>query len=74
MLVLRGVRGKGSQGFWGRKVDHLAILEMARNLWRTALKRFHPDRPGGCSRKTVELNALWFRVRKRFAAKGYELY
>jgi len=73
MLYRPGVRLKRTQGFWSRRVDHLAILYRARSLWRTRLKECHPDRPGGCARKTLELNALWSRVKKSFSQKGFAI-
>jgi hypothetical protein len=73
MLSRPTLRCKSRQGFWDRRVDYLAILERARALWRSRIKRVHPDQPGGCAKRAIELNALWLRVRKSFAAKGYEL-
>jgi hypothetical protein len=64
---------RAEQGFWMRDLDYLAILERARTLWRAKLKSVHPDRPGGCSKRTRDLNALWGRVRKAFAAHGFTL-
>jgi hypothetical protein len=64
---------RAEQGFWLRGLDYLAILECARTLWRAKVKLVHPDRPGGCSRRTKDLNATWFRIRKAFAAHGFTL-
>ena len=68
------MRGSGQNGsFWNRSINHLHVLEQARNLYRTQIFQFHPDRPGGSSERTIELNQAWFKIRRSFKTHGYEL-
>lgn len=66
-------RSQPKGGFWLRSVNHLDILEQARNNFRKQIKEVHPDKKGGCSRKTLELNRSWGFVQKKFRAAGHTL-
>lgn len=68
------LRSQGwGNSFWNRDLNFLEVLELASKLYRAQLKRWHPDRPGGCQERTRQLNVLWNLVRRMFARHGYEL-
>jgi len=68
------VRASGQNGsFWNRSINHLHVLEQARNLYRTRIFQVHPDRPGGSSERSIELNQTWFKIRRSFRTHGFEL-
>lgn len=71
-VMLYVKRGRG-QSFWHRNINHLAVLEMARRLYRLQMGQLHPDRPGGNNGRALELNRIWSRVRKLFKDHGHEL-
>jgi hypothetical protein len=67
------VRGLGQNGsLWSRDINHLQVLEQARKLYRAQIFVGHPDR-GGSLERTIELNQIWFKIRKSFKIHGHEL-
>jgi hypothetical protein len=72
LLYVRRIRENGS--FWRRKINHLQILEQARQLYRRQVVRAHPDKPGGNLERTVRLNVLWDQIERHFKRHGHELW
>lgn len=60
--------------FWLRPINHLEVLEQARNLYRMRISAVHPDRPGGCPEQAAELNRIWEEIERRFRDRGHELW
>ena len=59
-------------GFWKRPINHLALLEEARERYLSRIKAAHPDR-GGEARKAADLVKVWHMISSRFKTHGYEL-
>ncbi len=60
-------------GFWARSEAHLLdLLYVARDCWRRAVRRAHPDR-GGSNEAFAEVNNAWACTRQIFKRRGYEL-
>lgn len=59
--------------FWLRQINHLAVLEYARDRWRQLIARWHPDRPGGCATLAQQINRCWQYVERMFRKHGYQL-
>ena len=72
MLYVRRIRESGS--FWQRKVNHLQVLEQARQLYRKQIICLHPDKPGGNLEQTVQLNLMWGKIERHFKRHGHELW
>ena len=72
MLYVRQLRENGS--FWLRSINHLEVLEQARNLYRRQIVRAHPDKPGGCPEQATLLNWTWSEIERRFREHGHELW
>jgi hypothetical protein len=72
MLYVRRLGRNAS--FWLRPINHLAVLEQARNLYRRQIATVHPDKPGGCLERAVELNRIWDEIERRFRDRGHELW
>jgi hypothetical protein len=70
LLYLKRHRSNGS--FWLRRINHLAVLERARQLYRAQVLREHPDK-GGCHKRTAELNSIWRSIKQTFTRHGYEI-
>jgi hypothetical protein len=70
LLYVKRQRSNGS--FWTRKINHLAVLEKARQLYREKLVREHPDK-GGCHNRMSDLNSVWSTIKRRFNQHGYEI-
>lgn len=69
------VRRPGENGsFWLRNINHLQVLEQARRLYRLQIVCIHPDKPGGSLEETIQLNAAWDRIERRFKEHGHELW
>jgi hypothetical protein len=62
-----------SGSFWIRRINHLAVLELARHLYRVKIKSVHPDKPRGSTAQALELNSLWRKIRTAFARFGHTL-
>ena len=62
-----------SGSFWLRKINHLQVLEQARQLYRRQIIAVHPDMPGGCLERTIHLNWVWDEIDRRFRKHGHEL-
>jgi hypothetical protein len=58
--------------FWQRRINHLAVLDCARDCWRASIRQAHPDR-GGSNDCAAKLNKLWNHVRRAFKQQGHEL-
>jgi len=71
MLYVRRPHENGS--FWRRKINHLQVLEQARRLYRKQIVCVHPDIRGGSLERTVQLNAAWAKIQRRFKKHGHEL-
>ena len=61
------------KSFWLRPINHLEVLEQARNLYRRRISVVHPDKPGGCAKQAAELNQVWGEIERRFRNRGHEL-
>ena len=72
--LLYARRRRPNASFWARSVDHLQVLERARQLYRRQITEVHPDKTGGCLERTKELNRTWFDIKKRFKKQGHELW
>lgn len=72
ILYVRRMRRNAS--FWLRPINHLEVLEQARNLYRMRISAVHPDRPGGCAEQAAELNRIWGEIERRFRDRGHELW
>ena len=72
MLYVR--RLSREKSFWLRPINHLEVLEQARNLYRMRIRAVHPDKPGGCVELAIELNWLWDEIERRFRNRGHELW
>ena len=72
MLYVRRRRENGS--FWLRQIDHLEVLEQARQLYRQQIVCVHPDKAGGCLEQTIRLNDAWGKIERRFKKHGHELW
>ena len=59
--------------FWDRNIDYLAILELAKRLYREQIVKVHPDR-GGDTEQAQCLNRTWQRIKRTFKGHGHELY
>lgn len=70
--LLQPQRRTNDKSFWRRPLNHLEILEAAREAWRRAIAQVHPDR-GGSTTLAAKVNALWQRVELLFRKKGYAL-
>src|SRR3989344_4711155 len=57
-----------------RQINHLEVLEHARQAYRRRIIDVHPDKPGGSLEQTVELNRTWGEIKKRFRSHGHELW
>ena len=64
MLYARRQRQNAS--FWMRPIDHLQVLQHARQLYRTQIACVHPDKPGGSLEETIQLNDTWGKIARRF--------
>ena len=62
-----------SGSFWKRDINHLMLLERAREQFRARIKAVHPDY-GGDPKGTIETIRVWRIVRRRFQEHGYELW
>ena len=71
MLYARRQRQNAS--FWMRPIDHLQVLQHARQLYRTQIACVHPDKPGGSLEETIQLNDTWGKISRRFKEHGHEL-
>jgi len=71
MLYVQRLRENGS--FWLRKINHLEVLEQARQLYRMQIVCVHPDKAGGSLERTIQLNDTWGKIRERFKEHGHEL-
>ncbi len=71
LYVRRFCRDKS---FWLRPINHLEVLEEARNLYRLQISLVHPDKPGGCAKQAAELNRIWEVIERRFRDRGHELW
>jgi len=71
MLYVRQLRENGS--FWLRKINHLQVLEQARQLYRAQIVCVHPDKAGGNLKQTIQLNDTWGKISRRFKEHGHEL-
>jgi hypothetical protein len=72
MLYVQRVRENGS--FWLRPINHLQVLEQARQLYRKQIAYVHPDKPGGSLERTIQLNHIWSQIKQRFKMHGHELW
>ncbi len=72
MIYVRRLSENGS--FWLRRINHLQVLEQARQLYRRQIIELHPDKPGGCLERTIQLNWTWREVERRFKQHGHELF
>lgn len=72
LLYVRGQRQCGS--FWERRINHLQVLEEARQLYRKQIVCVHPDKAGGSVDRTIQLNGNWSRNQRRFKEHGHELW
>lgn len=72
MLYVQSLRKRGS--FWIRRINHLEILEQARQLYRRQIVRVHPDKAGGSLEQTIQLNVAWRKIKQRFKKHGHELW
>ena len=72
MLYVRRPRKNGS--FWLRRINHLEVLEQARGLYRKQIVCLHPDKAGGSLERTIQLNAAWGKIKRRFKTHGHELW
>ena len=72
MLYVRRLTENGS--FWMRRIDHLEVLEQARRLYRQQIVCAHPDKAGGSLERTIQLNATWGKIQRRFKEHGHELW
>ena len=72
MLYVQSLRDNGS--FWLRKINHLEVLEQARELYRMQIVCVHPDKAGGSLERTIQLNDTWGKIRERFKEHGHELW
>jgi hypothetical protein len=71
--MLYAPRASQNGSFWTRSINHLAVLELARKLYRVQIIYLHPDKPGGSLKRAVELNTMWDQIEKRFRHHGHEL-
>ena len=60
--------------FWRRRIDHLQVLEQARQLYRQQIVCVHPDKAGGNLERTIQLNDSWGKIEQRFKEHGHELW
>ena|SRR3989344_6147889 len=75
LLYVRDRRQKKrGSSLWTRPVNHLEVLEHARQAYRRRIIDVHPDKPGGSLEQTVELNRTWGEIKKRFRSHGHELW
>jgi hypothetical protein len=72
MLYVRRPRPNGS--FWLRQINHLQVLEQARQLYRRRIVEVHPDKAGGCLEQAIQLNDSWSKIQQRFKQHGHELW
>lgn len=72
MLYVRRLSENGS--FWLRKINHLEVLEQARQRYRMQIVCAHPDKAGGSHARAIQLNETWNKIRKRFKEHGHELW
>ena len=72
MLYAR--RDRQNASFWMRPIDHLQVLQHARQLYRAQIACVHPDKPGGNLEQTVQLNDAWGKIARRFKEHGHELW
>jgi hypothetical protein len=66
-------RSGQNASLWSRQINHLEVLEQARKLYRRQIFDVHPDRAGGSTERTIQLNQTWFKIRQSFKTHGYEL-
>jgi hypothetical protein len=71
MLYFRRLRQNGS--FWLRKINHLQVLELARQLCQRQIVCVHPDKEGGNTERAMQLNWMWGEIERRFKQHGLEL-
>jgi hypothetical protein len=72
MLYVRRLGENGS--FWLRQINHLKVLEQARQHYRRRIFEVHPDKPGGCLEQAIQLNDAWGKIQRRFKEHGHELW
>lgn len=74
MLYVRsGSKGRNGS-FWTRAVNHLAILEIARDNYRQRIRAIHPDsKADDAHENSVQLNSIWGQVEKMFRVRNLTL-
>jgi len=72
LLYVRRIRENGS--FWLRRINHLQVLEQARQLYRKQIVCLHPDKTGGSLEQTIQLNVTWGKIERHFKRHGHELW
>ena len=72
--ILYARRVPQNVSFWTRPINHLHVLEQARRLYRHRIVQVYPDKSGGCLERTIELNRVWFDIKKCFKKNGHELW
>lgn len=72
-LLYVGRPGRVNGSFWTRPINHLEVLELARNNYRQAIKQVHPDMAGGCAEQAKKVNTAWQIIEKAFKRRGIEL-
>ena len=72
--LLYARRNRENASFWLRPIDHLNVLQHARQLYRAQIACVHPDKPGGSVERTVQLNDAWRKIERRFKEHGHELW
>lgn len=63
----------GNSSFWRRQINHLAVLEKAKERYRARIAKIHPDKPGGSTGQTVILNTVWSQIQRLFKQQGHTL-
>lgn len=66
-------KGGKKNPFWKRKIDHLGILEKARNHYMTRIKEIHPDVCNETTEDVAMLNCAWDAIKHRFELHGFKL-
>lgn len=63
-----------AQGLWSYEPNVLwELLELARDNYKSMMKKYHPDVSKEDANKAALLNSSWEIVRRLFAEHGYEL-